>query len=310
MKRIRILSVLLTMFVAIGFTGCQTEPVDPAVLDNNPIDVPGDASFTVEFGGETFEADQAQAVFQNSTLSISGIRGTNGEAVSMMLSVNGEGLYNSAIEGQEILFMYMPNATSGYSYSNINPETLDLNGVVEITEIDEVNHTISGTFSFTGYYSNDEANLPPVVFSNGQFTDLPYTGAQVPEEPGEDPYFTATVNGADVDYSEDTTAITSTLDGVEYITLVGASTTSLESITLNLNGVTEPGTYAIGDSSLDDVNASFNSAEGDSYNAQSGTLTIVSNEDGWIIGTFSFAGVNGETGDVVEVVDGAFKVEN
>ncbi len=143
------------------------------------------------------------------------------------------------------------------------------------------------------------------------FTNIPYTGTIPPvdPEPSDEPYFTAKVDGADVDYSDDTTVITSTIDEVVYTNILGSDTNSLASITLNLHGIQNPGTYEIGSSMLDDANASWNSAEGNSYPAESGILTISSNQGGWIIGTFSFVGV-GEEGDLIPITNGTFKVEN
>jgi hypothetical protein len=309
MKRLRILSAFMVLFTAIGFMSCDVEPLDPALLDNLPVAPVGPASFKVDFSGSTHTAIAQQAMITSNTIMISGVLATNGESVTILVQGTTVGTYT----GDDILITYLPSAMSTGAFINENLVSEEISGTVNITGINTTTKTITGTFSFTGYYSDEEQNLPSVAFSNGVFNSVPYTGTTGPgtdPDPIDEPYFTAIVDGTAVDYSEDTTAITSTIDGQVYTNLIGASTTDLESITLNLHGIEDPGTYDITSSFLADANASYNSAEGESYNAESGILTIISNENGWIVGTFSFSGVNGETDEVIQVTEGKFKIEN
>jgi Family of unknown function (DUF6252) len=298
----RILSALLTLFVAIGFTGCQTEPVDPAVLDNEPIDVPGDASFTVQFGGQTFEADATQAVIEGGLITVGGMRGTNGETVAFVLAGNQEGTYNAAnLDEGGLLFSYTPTASSEYTYNNFNDDGSSLNGVVEITEIDEVNHTISGTFSFTGYYGDSGANLPSVAFTNGQFTDIPYeTDVINPGEDGE--YFNATIDGEDWEFD-----IFAAADSGSYITVSANDFASGTQVSVTMPANITPGTYAITDDFTEGPSAILGMND-DVYSSPSGTLTITANDGDFIVGTFSFAAVNGDD-QTVPVTNGEFSIE-
>ena len=71
------------------------------------------------------------------------------------------------------------------------------------------------------------------------------------------------------------------------------------------------GTYQIGDDIMDDFSASYDAEDGDiSYESVTGTLTIISNENGVIKGEFDFTAVDffDET-DTIQVTDGEFNVE-
>lgn len=291
MKRLRILALM--MLVAAGFTGCQTEPVDPAVLDNNPIDVPGDASFTVKIGGENFVADQAQAVIDEGVIAVAGIRGNNGETVSFIITGSGENTFS----GEDVLFSYDPSAESEYTYNNYT-EDGEANGSVTITEIDAVNHTISGTFQFTGYYSNFDVVVLPTVFSNGQFTDIPYTDSLV--EPGDEEYFRAKIDGQLDEYG-----IFGAAEANGALSITGSDV--LSNLNIFIGTETQPGTYAFS-SELSDPPTGIYTVDGVDYTSVSGTLTIISNDGDFIKGEFNFAATN-EEGDTIEITDGEFNVE-
>jgi hypothetical protein len=301
MKRIRILALL--MLVAIGFTGCQTEPVDPAVLDNNPPEptLPGNASFTVQFGGQTFEADATQAIIEGGLITVGGMRGTDGETVAFMLAANAEGTYTASLENEDsVIFSYTPTANAEYTYNNFNDT--GINGTVTISEIDEVNHTISGTFSFTGYYGDTEANLPPVMFTNGQFTDIPYqTDVINPGEDGE--YFNATFGGEDWEFDIFGAAASG---GNLSLSANDFATSTMISL-YNIDEDIAPGTYPLGDDFTQGPVASV-VLNDDMYTSSTGTLTIVSNENGYIQGTFNFTATNLDD-QSIPVTNGEFNIE-
>ncbi|KOS07960.1 hypothetical protein AM493_19325 [Flavobacterium akiainvivens] len=294
-----ILSAMLTLFVAIGFTSCQTEPVDPAVLDNNPVtpEVPGagDASFTVKLNGTSFVADETQAVIDGELMAIGGIKGTAGETVGIAITGSGEGTFT----GDDVLFSYQTSDAAENTYNNFNLEG-ESNGSITITEIDTVNHTISGTFSFTGYYSDTEANMPPIVFTEGQFTDVPYTGDIV--QPGDDEYFSVDVNGETQEYGIFGSAVAG-----GNLSITGSDFNEGINLNIVIGNETQPGTYDISNSisnpphiiyTVDDVN----------YTSTGGLLTILSNEDGVITGEFNATVVNG-AGDTLILTNGEFSIE-
>ncbi|MES2485456.1 MAG: DUF6252 family protein [Bacteroidota bacterium] len=293
MKKIKFLALLL-LVAAFGFTSCQTEPIDPALLDNNPVIPAGPASFKVDFGNQTFNATSTQAVIDGELMAIGGIRGTNGETVGIVITGSGE----QSFTGEDVLFSYDPSESSEFTYNNYTLAGV-ANGTVNITEIDEVNHTISGTFSFTGYYSDFEANLPPVVFSNGQFTDIPYTGSVV--IPGDDEYFRAKVDGVLEEYG-----LFGSAEVSGALSITGSDFNEGINHNIFIGTQTQPGTYVISNSlsnppfvtyTLDDVD----------YTSTTGTLTIISNDGTFIKGTFNYTAVNGN--DTITVTAGEFNIE-
>jgi hypothetical protein len=290
------------LFTAIGFTSCQTEPVDASVLDNEPIEptLPGDAVFTVNFGGQTFEADATQAVIEGGLITIGGMRGTNGETVAFIVPANGEGTYTASLTNEDSpLFSYTPTATSEYTYNNFDDTSI--NGVLTISEIDEVNHTISGTFSFTGYYGDTDANLPPVAFTNGQFTDIPYQTDVI--NPGDDDeYFNATIDGEDWEFDIFGAAASG---GNLSLSASDFATNTMLSITVDED--IAPGTYQLSDDWTSGPMAMFSTGE-DVYTTETGTLTIISNTGGFIKGTFSITGINFDD-ETVQITNGEFRVE-
>jgi len=77
-----------------------------------------------------------------------------------------------------VAFFGSTDSSSSYIYStNQGANSTQAGGTVTVTEIDPVNHTISGTFSFNVYRDIDSKQLQ---FTNGVFRKLPYTSALPP----------------------------------------------------------------------------------------------------------------------------------
>jgi len=312
MKKIKLLSLFMVLLSAISFTSCDTEPLDNKLLTDEDPTTAGPAVFTVDFGGKTFTATSTQAVVADGVIVISGVRGSKGETVGLAITGSKVGTYS----GDNIILSYDPSTDSEYTYNNFD-ET-ESNGTVTITSINTTTKTISGTFNFTGYWGDTDANLPSVAFTNGKFTDIPYTTTTTPGgggdggDNGDDQYVKATVAGAAVDFSGDITKTSSVIDGVTYINIFGQNPTTQQQITLNLNGKSTAGTYTITDSALN-VNASYSTYDANdnyfNYIGQSGTLTIISNTGGYIKGTFSFSGLNPDDDTTIQVTAGTFYIE-
>lgn len=301
MKKIKLLSVIMLLFAAAGLISCETEQIDQNLLNGqqNGGNNTAPASFKVDFSNETYTASTAQAQVQGTNMAIIGARGTAGEVVSLTIPGGvATGTYNTAT------MMYVPSATGGGFYSNTNFETGATNGSVTITNINTTAKTVSGTFNFTGYYSSPTQNLPNVAFTNGSFTNVPYTGTipgtNPPTNPTQEEYYKATVNGTVMDFSDDIQIITSG----GFMNLMGIDGSNSISITVNeSNGV---GTYEFSSSPFPGPTAFYSNGMG-IFTSQSGTLTIISKQNGWIKGTFSFTG--GTAPDVFEVTNGEFNIE-
>lgn len=293
MKNIKFLSALFVLFSAVTFTSCDTEPVDPVLNENNNNN--GPAVFTVDFSGETFVAAGTQAVIADGMIVLSGTK-ASGESVSLAIGGTSEGAY----DGEDAFMVYSPDADSEYQYINLNWETEEDSGSVIITEIDTENHTISGTFSFTGWWSDSEANLPSITFTNGTFENIPYTGT-IPNNPG-DEYLNAVIDGTATEFSN-----FAVMEIGDMMNITGFSVASSSSIQLRMPANITVGTYTITDDPFAGPTALYvNDEEGAS--SVSGSLIITSIEDGFIEGTFEF---DAETdgGTAVEVTDGEFYIE-
>lgn len=273
MKKMKMLpAALLAFFVSLNFISCDTEPVDPVFLDNieeqNP-DV-GSGSFEVTIDGELFTGVQIQAVIQDGIIAIAAVN-ASGEAVQLVTTNDNTGVSPDA------LMTYMPDPTSDFGYVNFDEENAST-GTLNITTINTVNQTISGTFEFTGNWSDfDEENIEPAVLTNGVFTNIPYTESVT--NPG-DEYFNITVGGTETEFN----IISSAVSG-QFLTLAANQVSPVKSVQIMLGSTLTAGTYTVGGSEVTAISY-FEGETGYSF-APDGTLTIASNENGIIEGTFS-----------------------
>lgn len=300
MKKFKIISAFFAVITALTFSSCQNEALDSDLLNiETPPPASGPALFKVDFGGQTFTASTAVAQIQGNALNVSGIRGTNGEAVSITIPGGvTTGTYTQAAQ------MYVPTAAGGMFYSNMSTTGGGLNGSVTITSINTVARTVSGTFNFTGHYADFTQNLPSVVFSNGVFENVPYTG----EVPGTNPnpdttkYFRAKVNGTMIDFAN-----VSGFNLMDTYRLAGTNITN--SMSISVPQTITVGTYPLGED-LTGVTAGYIPGSGlDAYySLDGGSIVITSVSNGWIKGTFAFTGENFD-GEIINVTEGSFNVQ-
>ncbi len=300
MKKFKIISAFFAVITALTFSSCQNEALDSDLLNiETPPPASGPALFKVDFGGQTFTATTAMAQIQDNNINISGIRGTNGEIVN--LTVAGgvtPGTYTQASQ------MYLPSAAAGVFYTNLDVIGGGLNGSVTITNINTVARTVSGTFNFTGHYADFTQNLPPVVFSNGVFENVPYTG----EVPGTNPnpdttkYFRAKVNGTMINFAN--------VIGFNLMDTYRLAGTNIDnSMSISVPQTITVGTYPLGED-LTGVTAGYIPGSGQDayYSIDGGSIVITSVSNGWIKGKFAFTGENFD-GETVNVTEGSFNVQ-
>ena len=281
MKRLRILSIFMVLFAVLGgiVASCETEPVDPLLLtdDNGGTDTIADPGiFTVKIGGTLFVADSTIATLGNGMMVIKGYKGTEGENVTITVPSTTTGTYTAVM-------IYDPGTSDNF-YSNVSPSS-GPSGSATITTINTAARVISGSFNFTGYYSDTAQNLPNVAFTEGIFTNISYAGGSTnPPTPGSG-VFTASVDG-----SPFTGVVSTAVLGSGLFTIQGIDATG-KSISMSVEETT-PGTYTGSDVLL---TYSDDPASDDSYSNllnDSGTLTITSVDttNHTISGTFSFTG--------------------
>jgi Family of unknown function (DUF6252) len=290
MNKITLRALFAVLFMAIGFVSCDTEPVDPLLVGETPTET-GPASFEVDFSGETYQTETAAAVISNGVITLTATR-TDGASFVIMVQGTTVGTYPTAY------ISYQPSLTSNGIYSNISAN--GITGSVHITSINATTHKITGTFSFTGYWTDTAANLPAIQFTDGVFSNIAYTGDDVVEP-------TDAVFEADFDGNTFTANEKSATVGVGLIGVYGQTTGNGDLITIAVFG-NEEGTYT-----GDLVYAEFYHEDGENYygfsnDGEGGSATVTISEidtvNHTISGTFSFTGIgSGEgTGAAVEGV--------
>lgn len=303
MKKLQLLSAAVLFFMAFNFTSCSSEfePLGEGVTIPDPTDPtdpePTPGVFKADIDGVTYTATTTMVYITGGSIQMTAVRPA-GDNFGFIIDGTTTGTYN-AIDN---IFTYN-QAGSEFGWWAFNPDNDTQNtGSVIITEIDTVNHTISGTFSFTGYWSDDTNPSPPgpKQFTNGVFTDLPYTS----ESPTDDTFF-AKVDGTDFNQI-DLLAITTTLNSVEVIS-VGAENANTEGITVSVKSSLTTGTYTIsGDLAADGVQIYYTNAAGEENDATSGSVTVTEKTADRIKGTFS--GVVTIGGTNYSITAGSFDV--
>ena len=135
-----------------------------------------DGTFQVDFDEQTYVADIVTATIIDDVINISGLRGNSGELVTLTIFETTVGTYELGVTNSMV-------ETNGASYIEDNGSPIwisvtnfiDPQGEITITEIDQINKTISGTFHFTGHNPISGGSKE---FTNGSFTKIPYDSLQ------------------------------------------------------------------------------------------------------------------------------------
>jgi len=269
------------IFTNIAYTGDGvTEPV-------------GDPLFEVKIDGVLYTASTYEASVGGGLIDIGGFRGTNGEYVAIAIEGLTEGVYTD-----EAIFSYSPDGDEDNTYSNISLTGGDDTGTVEITEIDEVNRTISGTFSFTGYLDG----AADKSFTEGKFENIPYT--VVGEEPSDD-LFNATVDGTLYVYGGTDLIISTVNDNQITMQAINAN----HEVRIFAGETATEGNYPFSTEFGSPAKAWFVDADDNEYTITNGTLTITSRTATRIAGTFTYDVLDGTGGIIHTVTNGEFDVE-
>jgi len=301
MKKIKVLSVIMILFAAAGLISCETEQLDSDLLTEQPPtggnnNNNGPASFKVDVNGQPFVANTTMATIGNGLTSISGVKTDTGATVTMTVQATTTGTYNN------VIMTYSPNPDDEFGYANFNLTTGQISGTVTISSIDTATNKISGTFSFTAWYGDSNANMPPVELTNGVFTNIPYTTGTGNEDADS---LKATVDGTAIDYVDD---IVVTYSGPgQFISIGGVG--SNHTIYLTIKDDLTPGTYNILPAPGSSVRARYTNSADEDFYAEGGTLTISTKTSTRISGTFTFATADPEGPEPAHTVtNGTFDV--
>jgi hypothetical protein len=246
-----------------------------------------------------------QATLLNDVLNITAFRGNSGEAVILTvfnpsLGKHALGVTNNSLESNAAAYTEANNTGSGswvaFSQANISQ------GELNITEINETDKTISGTFYFTG---TNASIAKTKEFTKGVFTNVSFEASLGGGNTNNNTFF-AKVDG--VEFKENLIAgVYQTLNGVSTIG-ISATKDNLQTIGFNLDGDILPGEYTF--NTFGTPSALYNRSMSD-INTGTGTLKISSHDKTKkrIIGTFQFtASPFLSTGTSYEITEGSFDV--
>ncbi|MFY7664490.1 MULTISPECIES: DUF6252 family protein [Flavobacterium] len=161
--------LLLITFTLVALLGCETEPIDPAILDNLT-----QQSFQVNVDGELFTSSDATAVISNGQIAIFAGSDTSDATISINVASTQTGSFTN-----EVFATYAPTNDVAFVFTNIEqtPNGPQPNGVFKILSINQNTQMISGTFEFIAH-SNDVDNpgdeFQPKSLTSGVF-NIPYT---------------------------------------------------------------------------------------------------------------------------------------
>ncbi|OYX85816.1 MAG: hypothetical protein B7Y83_03510 [Flavobacteriales bacterium 32-34-25] len=278
------------LFLVTLITSCTYEPVDGTV-EPDPDSGGNVASgvFKADFSGNTWTAKETQAIISGNFIEIAAIN-SKGEAFGIMIEGNTVGTYAANVN----LVAYTP-AGSEYGYWAINEDNPTENtGSVIITSINTTTKTISGTFQFKGYWTDLDNPKPAIQFTNGVFKDIPYSTQEETND-----LFTAKVGGVNFVATD---IFTSEIN--DFIT-IGALDANFNNLSIAIKNTLGTGSHTIENTVGADVQGYFEDIN-DEYKAVSGSVTITSNTNDRIKGTFQFT-TNGVTPFII--TEGNFDVE-
>lgn len=274
MKKISLLSLFAVFFMAIGFTSCDTEPIDRTFNENDGGGSTAPANFQVNIGNELYQTTTTTAAVNNNILTLTAVQ--NGRTFTIVVPA-ARGHYTTAV------MTYRAGAESVGIFTNAT--TTGLNGVVDIASYNATTKKVTGTFNFTGYYSLTTENISPIVFSSGVFTNISFTdGSTTPTNP----FFKVTFDGQQYNGTQNLATV-----GNGLITVNGFRGISGEYVSIVIDGITE-GTYT------DDAVFAYSPDNDDDNvyssllleNAGSVTITEIDRVNHTISGTFRFRAVN------------------
>ncbi|MGM8363695.1 DUF6252 family protein [Flavobacterium sp. ARAG 55.4] len=280
---------LIVLFLIALVTSCTYEPVDGTVEPDPDGENVNSGVFKADFSGQTWTAKETQAIISGNFIEISAID-SKGDSFGFLIEGNAAGTYAANVN----IVAYTPAGTE-YGYWAINDDNPTENtGSVIITSINTQTKTISGTFSFKGYWSDSDNPRAAMQFTNGAFKDIPYVSQEETAD-----VFTVKVGG--------TNYVATDISAIEinnFIT-IGALDANQNNLSIAIKSSLGTGSYTIVNIFGADVQGYYED-QNDEYKAVSGTLNITSKTDDRIKGTFNFT-TNGTTPFII--TEGAFDVE-
>ena len=288
MKRITYFFLFLS-FVFIT-NSCEENGIFFPDSENNGV-------FEVTIDGTIFSTNEVSFTSDNENLVITAIDTNTNEIFT--LTVEDYNIGGFSFEGVNNIATYVQNDPISAGTWSTFGETAS-RGNIEFTNIDFVNNTISGTFSFIG---KNTATGSSKAFSNGSFSNIIRSTSSFSED-----NFTAKVNG--VIFDEISLFGNSITVGSTELISISANKSLTESISFNLNADITPGEYDFGSFVTQSYPIGQYAVSGNIYEAE-GKITITSHNATakTISGNFNFdASPITNTTPVFSITEGAFSV--
>jgi len=150
-----ILAGLLAVTLLISF-GCKKD---------DPVTATG---MTAKVAGNAWKADVATCAYSQTMnlTQITGMKGLMAESIQLNLFGNTTGTYTITNSETSAVGSYVLNATAEGLYTTLSTENPV--GQIVITEFDQTNKTVSGTFQFEAY----NLNSAKIAITEGKFTKV------------------------------------------------------------------------------------------------------------------------------------------
>ena len=292
------LSRMLVVTLLLSFFGCGKElSYEKGTGSNNG----GTGPFRATIDGVNWVATDAtiNVLVLNGAINITGTSSDN-KAITISLLAQDPGTY--ILDANSLGIATLDEAGSGgpVSFTTQSGDTSQAGGTVVITEIDNINKTITGTFSFKVY---DPASGVTKVIAEGVFDHLPFSNMLPPRNSTD----TFSVKIAGTQFVASSIAATNvsgsifvqgaSSDGSNFVGLLMPQNVQPGSYTLDFNGGQYIGQYSPDPSTI-------------LISQGNGTLTIIDNNTSTkrITGTFSFVASDVTQTQSVNLTEGYFSV--
>jgi hypothetical protein len=290
--------LLLLLFAGWIFSACKKE----YSIENGTTNT---ANFTAVINGTPWAATSVTegATVLQGMLNITGIS-VDSEEISITLTDTALGVHTLTPQTSSLAVLgYIDsNYTTNFSTAQGSDST-QAGGEVDLTEINTLTKTVSGTFSFKVYRSSDGAQR---TIASGIFKDIPYTSTL----PGSNPGDTVT---ASIDNSPFTSQSIQASTEDNQLTILGSTSTGGQAVALVLptnapvgsHALTPPGVMpAPYSATYDFVGSNGNIAAP----ANAGTINILENNAATsrMRGNFSFTTLDAATGNTNHTVNSGF----
>jgi hypothetical protein len=283
--------LLSATLMSILFSSCSDDD-----SDKSPVAPAGNIIATVD--GTSWEASGI-AIIGNNSISVGGQSG--GKTVQIT-TFKDDVVGTYEVKGIGALTTYTPEAmvayeTSGsFASASIYFDNVVAVGSVTITEIDEVNKTVSGTFHSKVKSFTDGTTAE---ITAGSFTKVPYTTE-----------ITTSTMSAKIDGVQFNAHVVVSANGMGTLVLNGETLGGQQIITISVPETIAVGTYTFGELGFSDQYTTY-TANGKTYASVSGTLKITAHNKvtKHIEGTFTFSAEPfGFEADNVSATEGVFSI--